>query len=122
MQVANAQSRMANQAGSEWRMANRAPAKPSSLLAAGHSPAEARARKTAEDYESMFLEQSLGHMFATTGGEGPLGDSGTGSEVYRSMLVKEYAGTIARSGGVGIADQIYREIIKLQEGGDAKRV
>ena len=109
-------------ASSQWRMANREPSRTDSPLAIGHSPAEAKARKTAEDYESMFLEQSLGNMFATTGGEGPLGDSGTGSEVYRSMLVKEYAGTIARSGGVGIADQIYREIIKLQEGGDAKRV
>jgi Rod binding domain-containing protein len=38
------------------------------------------------------------------------------------MLVKEYAGSIAKSGGVGIADQIYREIIKLQEGGNAKHV
>jgi Rod binding domain-containing protein len=84
--------------------------------------AEAKARKTALEFESMFLEQSLERMFATTGGEGPLGDSGAGSEVYRSMLVKEYAGTIAKSGGVGIADQIYREIIKLQEGGDARRV
>jgi Rod binding domain-containing protein len=83
---------------------------------------EARARKTAQDYESMFLEQSLERMFATTGGEGPLGDGGAGAEVYRSMLVKEYAGSIAKSGGVGIADQIYREIIKLQEGGNAKHV
>ena len=91
-------------------------------VADANAQREAKARKTAQDYESMFLEQSLGNMFATTGGEGPLGDSGTGAEVYRSMLVKEYAGTIARSGGVGIADQIYREIIKLQEGGDAKRV
>ena len=95
---------------------------PGHAAGVAHAQPDAKARKTAEDYESMFLEQSLGNMFATTGGEGPLGDSGAGAEVYRSMLVKEYAGTIAKSGGVGIADQIYREIIKLQEGGDAKRV
>jgi flagellar protein FlgJ len=65
----------------------------------------------------MFLEQTLGHVFTTVGGEGPLGDAGTGGEVYRSMLVKEYAGTIAKSGGVGIADQVYREILRLQEKG-----
>jgi peptidoglycan hydrolase FlgJ len=81
-----------------------------------------KARQTAQEFETMFLEQSLERMFATATGEGPLGDNGAGSEVYRSMLVKEYAGTIAKSGGVGIADQIYREIIKLQEGGHARRV
>ena len=77
--------------------------------------AEAKARKTAQDFEAMFLEQTLERMFASVGPEGPLGDNGTGGAVYRSMLVKEYAGSIARSGGVGIADQVYREILKLQE-------
>ena len=83
------------------------------------SPAAAKARKTAEDFESMFLEQSLQRMFTSTGDEGPLGENGTGGDVYRSMLVKEYAGTIAKSGGVGIANQVYSEIIKIQEAGHA---
>ena len=76
---------------------------------------EAKARKTAQDFESMFLEQTLDRLFASGGPEGPLGDNGMGGEVYRSMLVKEYAGSIAKSGGVGIADQVYREILKMQE-------
>jgi peptidoglycan hydrolase FlgJ len=79
------------------------------------TPAEIKARKTAQDFESMFLEQTLDRLFASGGTEGPLGDNGTGGEVYRSMLVKEYAGNIAKSGGVGIADQVYREILKMQE-------
>ena len=82
---------------------------------------EAKARKTAEDFESMFLEQTLDRLFASGGAEGPLGDNGMGGEVYRSMLVKEYAGNITRSGGVGIADQIYREILKLQESDHARQ-
>ncbi len=81
---------------------------------------EAKARKTAQDFESMFLEQTLERLFASGGPEGPLGDNGMGGEVYRSMLVKEYAGNIARSGGVGIADQVYREILKLQESSHAR--
>ena len=128
MQGANSVWQMAGGAkgaNGEWRMANREATRSQSPLATRHAPltpAEAKARKTAEDFESMFLEQSLERMFASPDAEGPLGDNGTGGEVYRSMLVKEYAGTIAKSGGVGIADQIYREIIKLQEGGDARRV
>ena len=84
-------------------------------------PTEAKARKTAEDFETMFLEQTLERLFASGGPEGPLGDNGAGGEVYRSMLVKEYAGNITRSGGVGIADQIYREILKLQESNHAQQ-
>ena len=76
---------------------------------------EAKARKTAQDFESMFLEQTLERLFASGGSEGPLGENGMGGEVYRSMLVKEYAGNIAKNGGVGIADQVYGEILKLQE-------
>jgi len=79
------------------------------------TPAQAKARKTAQDFETMFLEQTLERLFASGGAEGPLGENGTGGEVYRSMLVKEYAGNIAKSGGVGIADQVYSEILKMQE-------
>ena len=32
------------------------------------------------------------------------------------MLVKEYAGNVVKSGGIGIADQVFREIMRLQEG------
>ena len=75
-----------------------------------------KARKTGEDFETMFLEQSLERMFSSVGEDGPLGQNGTGGEVYRSMLVKEYAGNVVKSGGIGIADQVFREIMRLQEG------
>ena len=77
---------------------------------------DAKARKTANEFESMFLEHALQRMTASTGTEGPLGDNGTGGEVYRSMLVKEYAGQITRSGGVGLSSQIMGEMMRLQEG------
>lgn len=78
---------------------------------------QAKARTTATEFESMFLEQSLNRLTASTGTEGPLGDNGVGGDVYRSMLVKEYAGQITRSGGVGIASQVYSQMMRLQEAG-----
>ena len=84
-------------------------------------PKAAKVRKTADDFEAMFLEQTLERVFSSTGTEGPLGGNGTGGAVYRSMLVKEYAGGIVKSGGVGIASQIYREMLKIQEGAHAAR-
>ncbi|MCJ2021412.1 rod-binding protein [Methylobacterium sp. E-065] len=75
---------------------------------------KAKAWKTATEFESMFLESSLDRLTQSQGTDGPLGENGTGGGVYRSMLTKEYAGQIVKSGGVGIADSIFREIMKMQ--------
>jgi Rod binding domain-containing protein len=99
-------------AGLLGAVAGQAAAKPSGPA----SPAD-KARKTADDFETMFLEQMLDRMVESAGAEGPLGDNGTGGGVYRSMLVKEYAGSLAKSGGIGLSNQVYGEILKLQEGG-----
>jgi peptidoglycan hydrolase FlgJ len=111
-------------ANGEWRMANGA-AKPGGAnapLAIRHSPlANDKTFKASRDFEAMFLEQTLDRVFASDGAEGPLGDNGPGGGVYRSMLVKEYAGGIVKAGGVGIASQIYGEMLKIQEGAHASR-
>lgn len=73
-------------------------------------------KKTAQDFESVFLEHSLDRLTQASGEDGPLGESGTGGSVYRSMLSKEYAGQIVKSGGLGIADGVYRQMLRLQEG------
>jgi flagellar protein FlgJ len=84
-------------------------------LGAAAPAAAAKTKRTAQDFEKMFLENSLDRLVANTGEEGPLGENGTGGSVYKSMLVKEYAGEIVKTGGVGIADQIYRQMLKMQE-------
>ena len=55
------------------------------------------------------------HMFTGISGEGPFGGSGAAG-VWRSMLTDEYAKSFAKSGGIGIADQVYRTLI-AQTGG-----
>lgn len=74
------------------------------------------ARKTADDFETMFLEQSLDRLTQSTGDEGPLGENGTGGGIYKSMLSKEYAKSIVKSGGLGIGNQVYAQMLKMQEG------
>ena len=73
-------------------------------------------RKTATDFESMFLENSFDRMMQSEGTDGPLGENGTGGGVYRSMLNKEYAQSIVQSGGIGIGDQVMREMLRMQGG------
>ena len=79
-----------------------------------HSPSAAQARKAAEDFESFFIAQTMEAMFAGIETDGPFG-GGHAEQLFRSMLSQEYGKAMSRSGGIGIADQVYREILKTQE-------
>ena len=82
--------------------------------AAAQSGDSRRIREAAVQFEAVFLAQMLAPMFETLGTDGMFG-GGSGERVYRSLLVEEYGKAIARSGGVGIADQVEQEMLKLQE-------
>ena len=47
--------------------------------------------------------------------DAPFG-GGSAEKTYRSLLVTEYAKQISQNGGLGITDQITRDLIALQEG------
>lgn len=79
----------------------------------------ADAKKAAQDFEAVFLSEMLGNMFAGIKTDGPFG-GGHGESVMRSLLTDEYAKSIAARGGVGIADNVYRELIRIQETQNAK--
>ena len=70
--------------------------------------------KAAEDFEAVFLSQMLQHMFNGVD-MNPLGGDGPDKEIYQSMLIDEYGKIIARSGGIGVADHVKREMIRMQE-------
>ena len=71
-------------------------------------------RKTAEDFEAFFLAQAMDSMFAGINSDKLFG-AGSSENVYRSLLSQEYAKVAAKSGSVGIADAVQREILRLQE-------
>lgn len=90
---------------------------------AGQSPAvkpgariadDTRAREAAEQFEAQFLSVFAEGMFAGIKTDGPFG-GGQGEAVFRSLLLQEYGNSMAKSGGIGLADHVYREILKLQE-------
>ena len=72
------------------------------------------ARRAAEDFEAFYLTQAMSNMFAGIETD-PLFGGGPGESAYRSFMTQEYGKIIARAGGIGIADSVAREIIKLQE-------
>jgi Rod binding domain-containing protein len=73
-----------------------------------------RTRAAARDFEAVFLNSMFQHMFTGIDGEGPFGGQGA-TGVWRSMLTDQYAKSIAKAGGVGIADQVYKSLIAHQE-------
>ena len=86
---------------------------------AGKDPAASGAgagklRKQAEDFESVFLNEALKTMFSGIDTNGPFG-GGFGEQMFREFLVDEYAHSMVKAGGVGIADEVYRQMLDLQE-------
>jgi len=71
-------------------------------------------RRAAEEFESVFLSEMLGPMFEGIDTEG-LGGGGMGEQIFRPMLIERYAEAIGRAGGVGIADSVVREFMRMQE-------
>jgi Rod binding domain-containing protein len=73
-----------------------------------------KARAAAEDFEAVFLSQLLATMTQDLAAAGGFG-SGEGEEAFQDMYTQELGKIISRSGGIGVADVVLQEILKLQE-------
>ena len=72
-----------------------------------------KAKSAAGEFESMFLNSMFEQMNTGVNGDGPFGGSGA-LKVWRSFLTNQYAQLYAKSGGVGIAQHVYDELLKMQ--------
>ncbi|HEY0107674.1 MAG TPA: rod-binding protein [Rhizomicrobium sp.] len=72
------------------------------------------AKKAAEQFEGVFINQFLGEMFCGISTDGPFG-GGQGEEMFRSLLVDEYGKQVEAQGGFGLSAAIQRELLKTQE-------
>ena len=75
--------------------------------------AQKKTRAKAEEFEAMFLNSMFSQMTTGVKGEGPFGDT-TGTGVWRSMLTDEYSKSFAKSGGIGISNDVFRSLILQQ--------
>ena len=73
----------------------------------------AQAEEIAQQFERMFITEMLQPMFSGIETDGPFG-GGQGEDVFRPMLLDQYADAVARGGGVGVADAVLKEILRLQ--------
>jgi flagellar protein FlgJ len=74
-----------------------------------------KSKQTAQDFEAMALGEMLKPMFDTVDTSKGLFGGGIGEATWKPMMVEEMAKSIAQRGGVGIADEVMKEMLRLQE-------
>ncbi|HRE21786.1 MAG TPA: rod-binding protein [Rhabdaerophilum sp.] len=80
-----------------------------------NAPLNQKAWETAQGLEASFLQTMLGTMFEGVKGEGMMGAEATGQDAWRGMMIEQYGKSLAAKGGIGLAPQIYREMLRYQE-------
>ena len=72
-----------------------------------------RIAESAKEFESSFLSMMLKPMFEGLSTEAPFG-GGSAEGMWRSFLTDALAKQTTKAGGIGIADTVQREMLKLQ--------
>lgn len=70
--------------------------------------------KAAEEFEAMFVAEMLRPMFETIESDEMFG-GGQAEETWRGLLIDEYGKSIAKAGGIGLADHVKAAMIQMQE-------
>lgn len=90
------------------------------FLGAGKRTTAEDIRAAAEDYEAVVISQFVQVMFEGIETGGPFG-GGHGEAMFRSLLIDEYSKAMVGSGGLGLADHVQAELLRLQEGAAPSR-
>ena len=75
---------------------------------------KAKIADTAEDFEAFFISRMMESMYEGVSTDGMFG-GGNAERMYRSLLLNEYGKQMAKTGTVGVKDDIMRSIIEMQE-------
>ena len=95
--------------------ANPAPHDPQSARQVPQS-VQTKLHKAAEDFTAVALNELLKPMFdeTTDTSDGPFG-GGQAERTFKPMLLTEVAKHIAHTGGLGLAEPVYQQMLRLQE-------
>jgi flagellar protein FlgJ len=70
-------------------------------------------QETAQKFEASFLSVMMQSMFEGVKTSEPFG-GGQGEEMFKSLLTESMAKEVTKAGGVGLANTVQREMLKLQ--------
>ena len=79
---------------------------------------QAKTLQTAQKFEAMALSQLLEPMFDTADTSSGLFGGGEAEKTWKPMLVNEMATNIVKSGGLGLTEPVYQQMLRLQEGAE----
>lgn len=84
-------------------------------FAAGTSEGVKRAQiaRSAKEFEASFLSVMMGQMFQGDSLKGPF-NGGAGEDAFKSFMSDAMAKQVVRSGGIGLAATVQKEMLKLQ--------
>ena len=86
------------------------------------SPAYQRMHKQAVEFEGVFLNTLMKEMFSTIDTSDKSMGGGFAEETWRGMQAEQLAGAMADKGGVGLADAMMPDLLRLQEATSATGV
>lgn len=73
----------------------------------------AQIEHAAKQFEAAFIGQMLGPMFEGLDSSGPFG-GGAGEAAFKSFLLDAVAKQMAGAGGLGLSDDVTRQMLKMQ--------
>jgi Rod binding domain-containing protein len=77
-------------------------------------------RRLSQEFEAQAVAAMFQPVFAALPTDGPFG-GGQAEAQWRPMLVDAIARDFARTGGIGIADAVARELLRAQENANTPR-
>lgn len=88
--------------------------KPNTSLIGGKTLSKEEAQEAAQDFEAFFMTKMMESMFEGISTEGMFG-GGHAEKIYRSLLLNEYGKAMAKTGSIGVSDDIMSALLKMQE-------
>ena len=75
----------------------------------------AKLRKSAEDFTAVALDELLKPMFDGADSADSMFGGGAAERTFKPMMITEIAKQMAHSGGLGLAEPVYQQMLRLQE-------
>ena len=82
-------------------------------MSATEAAKRSQIKQTSEKFEASFLSIMLQQMFEGTEQAAPFG-GGPGEQMFKSFMTEAMANKMVKTGGVGIAANVQREMLKMQ--------
>ena len=83
-------------------------------LSAAKIDKDSKLYQACEDFQAVFIKQMLDTMRKTIDKSGSLAQPNEGEKVFDDMLYDEYAKKMSRSAGFDLADNLYKQMVFLQ--------